>query len=109
MGAFKRISARAGFDAATEANLWKMPERRTKGCLTFSAKPHLAACGFAPAWSDRLNLPLFWANGERCILEIASLFTAETGGTSEDAVAGNLKWLLPYFELLRREGYIEYV
>ncbi|MDR1061750.1 MAG: M28 family peptidase [Clostridiales bacterium] len=103
-GAFRRISEAAGSDPG----LRRVPRRKVKGCLTFGAKPHLAASGFDPAWNSELNLPLFWADGKRSVLEIASLFAAETGGDSEDAVADSLKWMLPYFELLGREGYIEY-
>lgn len=47
------------------------------------------------------TLALYWADGERSLLEIAGLVELETG-------RGDLEYLVGYFEFLRRMGLVEF-
>lgn len=81
----------------------RVPVRLRPGCLTFSGVEALKESRWQPAWNTELNLPLFWADGERTLWEIACLSGAETG--DEDFVR-RLEWMKDYFDVLARHGYV---
>jgi hypothetical protein len=78
-----------------------IPERLVFGSLTLESLPPeaRARCKWAPAYYAYLNLPLFWSDGKRTLLDIVRLVEYETG-------RANLKDLVRYFEFLDEFGYI---
>lgn len=86
----------------------RVPQRRIRGCLTFQGRPELAASRWAPAWNDALNLPLFWADGRRCLWEIAVRAAIEEGKTDGKQFFARFSELLPYFEFLEKHRYIRW-
>jgi len=88
-----------------------IPVRTTAGCLTFRARRELADAPYQPAWNDRLNLPLFWADGKRNLWEIAVLSAEETqirefSGSAYD-IESHWHWLSDYFIFLEDNGYLK--
>ncbi len=84
-----------------------VPRRLVKGCLTFGPQPALRRF-WQPAWNDRLNLPLFWADGRRSLWEIAVLSAAEQRKESPEAYAVQFALLREYFDFLAEHGYLEW-
>ena len=99
-----QVEALCGSSPAREGE--RIPVRKTLGCLTFSGVPDLKDSRFQPSWNTDLNLPLFWADGERTVWEIACLSGAERGDFD---FSGRLNWLGEYFDLLERSGYLEWI
>lgn len=83
-----------------------IPVRLVKGCLTFQGKPELAASPWKPAWNDRLNLPLFWADGERSLWDIAVRVSAELEECKEGQLLSRFQELSEYFQFLTENGYL---
>jgi hypothetical protein len=77
-----------------------VPVRTAMGPLTFQHIDPAKRAGmkFLPMWSQRLNLPLFWVDGKRTLLEIYEKSRCEF------AVPLQMQDLLEYFRLLHREG-----
>jgi hypothetical protein len=84
-----------------EARKW-VPARTVIGPMTFQHMPiqKRNAQKFAPNWSPRMNLPVFWVNGHRTLLEIYEKCREEL------AVPLALPDLVEYFKLLAREKLI---
>ena len=82
-----------------------IPLRKVAGCLTFESRDDLKDAKWQPAWSDGLNLPLYWADGKRNLWEIAVLSAEECGAE----VGEQYKFVCEYFTFLRDTGYIELI
>jgi len=89
-----------------DENLALVPTRKVAGCLTFDSRPDLADAKWQPSWSDELNLPLFWANGERNLWEITVLSAVESGQYDEKNLSERAERLVEYFKFLSNEGYV---
>lgn len=81
-----------------------VPERLVLGSLTLRGLPPEVrhGCRWAPAYSTALNLPLFWADGKRSLLEIHRKLLIETGRS-------DLEQLLGYFSFLEEHSFIRWV
>ena len=90
----------------TGQKAYLIPKRKVAGCLTFRGNPELADAPWQPAWNNRLNLPLFWADGKRNLWEITILSAMETGEYSENEIKSRWEWMTEYFEFLADKGYI---
>ena len=88
-----------------------IPTRKVAGCLTFRSRPELSDAPWQPAWNNRLNLPLFWADGKRNMWEITVLSAMETKMREHPDNDCDLKsyweWIIEYFTFLSDNGYIE--
>ncbi|MDI6774358.1 MAG: M28 family peptidase [Verrucomicrobiota bacterium] len=78
------------------------PARTVIGPLTLQHMPLKvrARQKFLPAWSARLNLPLFWADGKRTLLEIYEACRCELVEPLD------LAELIGYFRFLARQGLV---
>ena len=58
-----------------------VPIRLVKGTLNFSqfTKEQMAESKWHPSWNDALNIPLFWADGNRNMWEITCMSAMELG------------------------------
>jgi hypothetical protein len=85
-----------------------VPVRIVKGTLNFSqfTEEQLAQSKWQPAWSDALNIPLFWADGKRTVKEVAALSAMEIG---KDDVKAHFMELIEYFRFLDAHGFIKLV
>ena len=89
----------------------RIPIRQVLGCLTMEGGARVANMTQAerdrwqPAWSTRLNTPLFFADGKRSIAQIAACSAQELGVPDEEAYAEELS---EYFTFLARHGYIAF-
>lgn len=84
-----------------------IPTRIIPGCLNFAGRDDLAEAPWQPAWSDRLHLPLFWADGARSLEQIILLSSAEAGDDSSQ-LEERRDWLTRYFQFLAEQGYLTY-
>ena len=78
-----------------------VPERLIVGTLTFKDLPEdlRRECRWEPAYSSSLNIPLFWIDGRRSLLEIHRHVVNEVGKF-------DLKELIRYFRFLEKAGYV---
>ncbi len=86
----------------------RVPVRRVLGCLTFSDRTDLWKRGYIPAWNGRLNVPLFWADGERNLWEIAYRTAVELGECSDEQIKEQFEYLTGYFEILTEIDFCEW-
>ena len=77
-------------------------ERLVFGSLTLESLPPEVKkkCRWKPAYNPTLNLPLFWSDRKRTLLDIAKSVECETGRVSMEDLVG-------YFEFLAKFGYIK--
>ena len=85
----------------------RVPKRTVMGCLTFDALEDRASVPYHPAWNNRLNVPLFWADGARNLWQIAELSAADRGGQGD--AGAQYAMIAEYFGFLAERGYIEWV
>jgi hypothetical protein len=80
-----------------------VPKRSGIGPLTFEHIPpeKRVRLKFQPAWSGKLNLPLYWADGKRNLWEIFQKAECESGPY-------NLREFLDYFFLLKKEKLVRF-
>lgn len=89
----------------------RIPVRQVLGCLTMEGGTRVASMTQAerdrwqPAWSTRLNTPLFFADGQRSIAQIAACSAQEMQIADKEAYA---KELSEYFTFLAQHGYITF-
>jgi len=76
---------------------WK-PRRRVRGAIPLDHHLHRRERS-GRLYHTLLNLALFWANGQRSVLEIADLVELESGHR-------DLELLVDYFRLLDRLGLV---
>ncbi len=94
--------------AYAEARGDQIPERLVKGCLTLQGRPELKNPRFRPAWNAKLNIPLFWTNGERTLWEIAVQTALELDLCSDEAIQEKFEELCDYYDFLAEWGYIRW-
>lgn len=83
----------------------RVPLRMVLGCLTFAGREDLKDSVWQPAWNDRLNLPLFWADGRRSLWQIAVLSAVEAG----ENIESHWPFIKDYFSFLAEHGYITFL
>ena len=90
----------------------RVPVRQVLGCLTLEGGARVAGMTQAerarwqPAWSSRLNTPLFWADGRRTVAQIAARSAQELDVPDPAAYAEEIS---AYFTFLEKHGYIAFV
>ena len=78
----------------------RIPVRDRKGTVTGVDAPALAKSQWHPAWSAHMQLPVFWADGNRTLWEIACLYAIEE---DQNDFMERLSWLTDYFEVLAED------
>ena len=84
----------------------KIPRRTFSGTLTLSRHPAPADAPWYPAWSAKLNIPLFWTDGARNLWQITCQTAFELGESSDEQLKAKYEELLSYFTFLEEQGYI---
>ena len=84
----------------------KIPRRTFSGTLTLSRHPAPADTPWHPAWSAKLNIPLFWTDGARNLWQITCQTAFELGESSDEQLKAKYEELLSYFTFLEEQGYI---
>ncbi len=84
----------------------RIPVRLVPGCLTLNAHPELKNPRFRPSWNAPLNVPLFWADGERNLWQIAYQTACELGECTDEQIRNQFEMLTDYFDFLSELGYM---
>lgn len=92
---------------AAEKGEW-IPVRLVPGCLTLNAHPELENPRWRPAWNAALNIPLFWADGERNLWQITAQTAFEMDECTDEQLREKYEQLSDYFQFLAELGYMEW-
>jgi len=83
----------------------RIPVRDVKGTITMVDAPALKSSKWRPAWNAPMQTPVFWADGNRTLWEIANLSALES---DDEDVCGRLQWLTEYFEVLAEDKFLHW-
>lgn len=94
------VEKKPSAEEAYAANV--VPKRLIVGTLTFKGLPDelKRLSRWEPAYSTELNIPLFWVDGWRSLLEVYRLTRHETGRF-------DLREFIEYFRFLEKAGYVK--
>ncbi len=84
----------------------KVPVRLVEGTLTLKLHPPVDAPRWRPAWNAEWNIPLFWADGNRSLWQIAVQTALEMEEYSDEAIQKRYEELDGYFHFLGELGYL---
>ena len=100
--------AAAGVETLGIEGACRIPVRLVQGTLTLAGLDGMPreSLKWHPFYDYHLNCPLFWADGKRCLADIAALSAAELG---VDDVKQHCTELVEYFGFLEKLRYVRFI